>query len=192
MLDLLWDRQIYIYIRITHLVWDRIVEIFPETRFLTSCAQAMYPTTILPTLEHASVLVFVSGHRFLDGSPTKRRGGTPSISCLRCDPRRRFSVGAIRSFEEINERNYFIKYFIVLMKINNNRGWILVILLMLLTFFFFFCFSLVRGGENGSGKLKICISKGGLDISCYSNNFSIDKDNFDESRRLTGKGNLKF
>lgn len=48
------------------------------------------------------------------------------------------------------------------------------------------------GGENGSGKLKICISKGGLDISCYSNNFSIDKDNFDESRRLTGKGNLKF
>lgn len=106
--------DIYIYIRITHLVWDRIVEIFPETRFLTSCAQAMYPTTILPTLEHASVLVFVSGHRFLDGSPTKRRGGTPSISCLRCDPRRRFSVGAIRSFEEINERNYFIKYFIVL------------------------------------------------------------------------------
>lgn len=63
---------------------------------------------------------------------------------------------------------------------------------MLLTFFFFFCFSLVRGGENGSGKLKICISKGGLDIFCYSNNFSIDKDNFDESRRLTGKGNLKF
>lgn len=56
---------------------------------------------------------------------------------------------------------------------------------------FFFFFVLV-GGENGSGKLKICISKGGLDISCYSNNFSIDKDNFDESRRLTGKGNLKF